>query len=37
MFILSYVNIGLVIFVVNFNIGKSSTVLATHNVPIFNG
>jgi hypothetical protein len=37
MFILSYVNVGIVLFLVNFNLGSKSSILAKYKIPIFQG
>lgn len=37
MFLLSYFNVGLVLFLVNFNLGKQSSILKKYNIPLFQG
>lgn len=37
MFLLSYINVGIVLFLVNFNLGSHSDVLKKYNIPIFQG
>jgi len=35
MFMLSYINVGVIIFLVNFNLGSASETLKKYNIPIF--
>lgn len=35
MFLLSYFNVGLILFLVNFNLGKNSDILKKYNIPLF--
>jgi len=37
MFALSYINVGIVLFLVHFNLGKSSERLAALHIPLFQG
>jgi hypothetical protein len=35
MFMLSYINVGIIIFLVNFNLGSASETLKKYKIPIF--
>jgi hypothetical protein len=37
MFFLSYINVGIVLFLVNFNLGSKSEILSKYKIPIFQG
>lgn len=37
MFLLSYINVGIVLFLVNFNLGSKSEILSKYKIPIFQG
>ena len=37
MFLMSYINVGIVLFLVNFNLGSKSEILKKYNIPIFQG
>jgi len=35
MFFMSYINVGIVLFLVNFNLGSKSQILKKYRIPIF--